>query len=387
MIKEEFIDLVKSQVKEKDLYIRTGWSEIFVKKGCKIRFGDLLFYVPIQAPYGVRYGNVLEVSTKPRLRYGVATCTVGCDPEFFFVNESGDVVPSQMVIPLGDKDVVRDGFQGELNPEASYCRQVAGGSIAAALLKAYRYANDNGVALSLDSFKIITDKSWKMVDKSIKRFGCNPTMNVHENNFKRPTGLRERFRAAGGHIHIGVQAKYRKDIKTLVSLMDIFAGNTCVLIDRNKENARRRKIYGRAGEYREKPYGLEYRVLSNFWLRSYTLWSMVSVLCRNAVDVHANGLSKELLSRFDMDKVRKAINENDFELAKENFEILKKFIHEHSATGNGLSRDRIDKVYKWATGKRDPLKSWDTLDKTIKSWRSKLNTIGIGFETYIDRKR
>jgi hypothetical protein len=33
----------------------------------------------------------------------------------------------------------------------------------------------------------------------------------------------------------------------------------------------RRELYGKAGAYRPKPYGCEYRVLSNRWLTSSTL--------------------------------------------------------------------------------------------------------------------
>jgi hypothetical protein len=199
--------------------------------------------------------------------------------------------------------------------------------------------------------------------------------------------MRERFRAAGGHVHLGLPPNAKKELAKVVALMDIYAGNTCVLIDRDPDNARRRKNYGRAGEHRVKTYGVEYRVLSNFWLRSYTLWSMVSVLCRNAVDIHAIGYADELISRFDMNKVRKAINENDFELAKENFMILRKFIEEYHITGNGLDVTRIDRFTKWATAKRDPLKTWDTLDKTLKSWRGKTMGVGVGFETFIKRKK
>jgi hypothetical protein len=34
---------------------------------------------------------------------------------------------------------------------------------------------------------------------------------------------------------------------------------------------RRRQLYGKAGAYRPKPYGMEYRVLSNVWLKNKSL--------------------------------------------------------------------------------------------------------------------
>ena len=42
---------------------------------------------------------------------------------------------------------------------------------------------------------------------------------------------------------------------------------------------KRREMYGQAGAYRPKSYGLEYRVLSNFWLQSddYIKWAYNTV--------------------------------------------------------------------------------------------------------------
>lgn len=230
------------------------------------------------------------------------------------------------------------------------------------------------------------DSVWKSTPMAMRMFGCNPTENAHELRFKRVTGLRERFRAAGGHIHIGLARSTMNDPAKLVSIMDIVAGNTCVLVDRDPDNAERRKNYGRAGEYRIKPYGIEYRVLSNFWLKSYTLWSMASVLVRNAASIYKEGFADDLLSRFDMAKVRKAINENDFELAKENFLILSAFLKEHKAYGHGLNAQRVDKFFKWATQTADPLTPWNTLEKTIASWENKRHQSGTGFESFIDTK-
>ena len=41
------------------------------------------------------------------------------------------------------------------------------------------------------------------------------------------------------------------------------------------DGAKRRELYGKAGAYRVKPYGVEYRVLSNFWLKSPALMQWV----------------------------------------------------------------------------------------------------------------
>jgi hypothetical protein len=111
--------------------------------------------------------------------------------------------------------------------------------------------------------------------------------------------------------------------------------------------------------------------------------SMVFAFARNAIAIQHYGKAKELLSLFNMRKVRRAINNNDFELAKENFNILMKFIKDNKAVGNGLSENRIDKFYEWATGS-DPLVFCNTIDKTTESWKNCYFSVPAGFERFID---
>jgi hypothetical protein len=139
-----------------------------------------------------------------------------------------------------------------------------------------------------------------------------------------------RIRSAAGHIHLGDASGSTTSSQwaalhspdRLVPILDIIVGNTCVLLDRDPGNVERRRVYGRAGEYRTPPYGIEYRVLSNFWLRSYSLMSFVMSLSRFAVGlltatIHNGGrkgvnYEAELLKLVNMDDIRRAINENDF---------------------------------------------------------------------------
>lgn len=278
-------------------------------------------------------------------------CSVGSDPEFFFVRD-GKVIPSTEVIVEETKDVKRDGFQGELNPASNTCREVAGANIARAITRAQSIAREAGASVSFEMSTIIEDDVWKRSLPSLKRFGCNPTVNVHEDKFVRSTGMREKFRSCGGHIHLQLDSTTKKKVNKLIQVMDIVVGNTCVLIDRDPANARRRKIYGRAGEHRLKPYGVEYRVPSNFWLKHYKLWSMVSGLARNSVVIIEHKLEDKLFALFDMKKVRDAINNNDYDLAMENFLIYKKFLVDNNIySDSGVDKMRVDKFIKWAQSK------------------------------------
>lgn len=87
--------------------------------------------------------------------------------------------------------------------------------------------------------------------------GCSEDFNAwteHQNpapNAQRAGTLR----TFGGHVHI------EGGSPTTVVACDIILGLWSAAVDKND----RRQLYGKAGAFRPKPYGVEYRVLSNFW--------------------------------------------------------------------------------------------------------------------------
>lgn len=91
-------------------------------------------------------------------------------------------------------------------------------------------------------------------------FGCEPDFNAWsgEANTK-PAPPHEHMRSAGGHIHV----ETNKDPVHVVKMMDLFLSVPAVLMD---EGVERKQLYGKAGAHRPKPYGVEYRSLSNFWI-------------------------------------------------------------------------------------------------------------------------
>lgn len=313
----------------------------------------------------------------------VPSVALGSDPELFFIKD-GQVVPSFKVILEESESVKRDGFQLELNPSADTCRERGGSYIAMAIREAQRIAASAGVELAFSVGHTISDEVWKNTPISVKRFGCHPTENVQEPKHKRVTGLRERFRAGAGHIHLGYSKTAIPDHELLVKVLDIVAGNTLVILDRDEANVMRRKNYGRAGEYRIKPYGLEYRVPSNFWLRHYVLWSLASGLCRNALGIVYSKLGEDLVSRYDMKDIRNAINNNDRDLAIKNLRIFVDFIKEHKLfSGTAFDFADADKFFNWISSD-SPLARLPhtTTEETLASWEEKLTVGSMGFERF-----
>lgn len=112
-------------------------------------------------------------------------------------------------------------------------------------------------------------------------FGCDPDYNcwtLDENDTSSPLTT---LRTAGGHVHIGFPEYVTDTEQVMVMRMcDYLLGLPSVLLDSDTE---RRSLYGSAGAYRPKPYGAEYRVLSNFWLKDEALMRWVH---RQAVDCY-----------------------------------------------------------------------------------------------------
>jgi Phage phiEco32-like COOH.NH2 ligase-type 2 len=94
-------------------------------------------------------------------------------------------------------------------------------------------------------------------------FGCEPDYNAYtKHRNPKPNPSHPGMRSAGGHIHVETKANKLKVIKA----MDICLGLPAVLMD--KEGITRKSLYGMPGAFRPKPYGVEYRSLSNFWIFS-----------------------------------------------------------------------------------------------------------------------
>ena len=87
------------------------------------------------------------------------------------------------------------------------------------------------------------------------------------------------FRTAGGHIHLGSSDEPLSNgfgVLFTIRMLDLFLGLPFVLIE-GKTN--RRTLFGYAGRHRVTSYGLEYRTLSNYWLKSPKLVSLVYQIC------------------------------------------------------------------------------------------------------------
>lgn len=103
-------------------------------------------------------------------------------------------------------------------------------------------------------------------------FGCDPDLNAgtgKENEMPDNDDGDITYRTTGGHIHVGFSdwanssGDSLETARSLVKVLDLVLGTYSVINDDGNE---RKKLYGKAGAFRLKPYGFEYRTLSNFWV-------------------------------------------------------------------------------------------------------------------------
>jgi hypothetical protein len=154
-----------------------------------------------------------------------------------------------------------------------------------------------------------------------KEFGCDPEKDVYRGGMDAyPPNGGHVFRSAGGHIHVGgLQDKTSNEKMALIVLMDIFVGLASVLMDNDPNSVPRKQLYGKAGRYRDTPYGIEYRVLSNFWLSKKELTELIYDLTMFAANLYLEGKAGEVIDKTPIDRVIECINNGGKESAKELF--------------------------------------------------------------------
>lgn len=190
--------------------------------------------------------------------------TVGCDPEIF-IKEKGRIVSFhnrlngkvKESIPFGYGRILEDGCSLEFNlPPALSCNEF-----------------DTGIDLMLKDIKHKWDyseeSSYLFDEKEIDSplcwiSGCDTSLNILTNRKTRAIRYCDGFRAAGGHVHLGWTNPTKQQRRQVGILCDYYLGLPSLLLD--KKGSQRRKLYGKAGDVRIKPYGIEYRTLSNFWI-------------------------------------------------------------------------------------------------------------------------
>ena len=151
------------------------------------------------------------------------------------------------------------------------------------------------------------------------------------------------LRSCGGHIHLGseILASDGSEPILAVYMLDLILGTTSLWLDKDASSSARRFLYGQAGRYRVKNYGIEYRPLGNFWLGSPSLVGLIYDLCEITVDLIESGKAWEFWSfdlekfyesevrsdawkclKYDSENLRTGINCSNKKLVKDHFDLV-----------------------------------------------------------------
>lgn len=209
---------------------------------------------------------------------------VGCDPEVF-VKQNG-VFKSAFGLIKGDKEhpqkvnrgaVQVDGMALEFNidpahSEDEFCLNVQDVFNTMKLM----VPDYEVVAVPVAHFD--ADYISSQPAKALE-LGCDPDYNAWSGGVNIKPDANRPMRTASGHVHIGWtngvdihDANHIAQCNAALRQMDFYLGLPSLAYDADQE---RREMYGKAGCGRYKPYGTEYRTLSNAWLKSENLMRWV----------------------------------------------------------------------------------------------------------------
>lgn len=209
--------------------------------------------------------------------------TFGCDPEVFIANtKTGAFVPAEGFVP-GDKKnphplpngmVQVDGFAAEFGIRPALTEDEFVGRIRDVLADVRRRIQRKGeYDVVVRTTAHFDKKTFDAASPASKELGCDPDYNAYTGKPNpRPNAEGVLYRTGGGHVHIGwptkctdpLHAEHFEACRILTKQLDLYLGVPSLFWDGDVE---RRNLYGKAGALRAKPYGMEYRTLSNAWLK------------------------------------------------------------------------------------------------------------------------
>lgn len=220
----------------------------------------------------------MSVALKPQQDW----FTFGADPEGFIFNDKDEPVPAALFIP-GTKHephkvkqgaIQVDGMAAEYNidPAKTYSEFVDNNEAVISQLKTFL---PKGYKLKFLPSVTFSQEVFDTTEDEYKELGCSADFNAWTSEVNPPPHPdNPLMRCAGGHLHIGwtadeeLSTDHINNCNDLVKQLDWYLGMWSLRCD---PDTNRRSLYGKAGACRYKPYGVEYRVLSNFWVANASM--------------------------------------------------------------------------------------------------------------------
>jgi hypothetical protein len=222
--------------------------------------------------------------------------TLGCDPEVFLFNAADNKFISSVGLIGGSKDeprpidahgnaVQEDNVTVEFNTPPCTSAEEFKKHIRFNLDWIREKAASLGHTVSIVPSARFTDD--QLATDGAQEFGCEPDFCAWTGGKQnpRPRAADGNLRSCGGHVHIALSNG--EDILEVIKAMDLFVG--CLMLEFDGDTGRR-ELYGKAGAFRKKSYGVEYRTASNAWIENDDRIQWVWDQTEKALDFVARGV-------------------------------------------------------------------------------------------------
>lgn len=248
---------------------------------------------------------------------------IGADPEFF-VKKNGEYVSAHGLVngtkeapqPVKGGAVQVDGMALEfnINPAANWREW---DTSFTTVLEGMRKLVPAEYTFHFDPVAHFGKDYIDQQPEEAKKLGCTPDYNAYTGE-QNPTPNGELpFRTASGHVHIGwtedmdpYDPDHFEACCMLTKQLDVCLGIPSLMWD---ADSTRRELYGKAGAFRPKSYGMEYRVLSNAWLSNVDLRQSIFHMTLKATKSLLDG--KDYSQYIGTDLIQSTINSSNLDKA------------------------------------------------------------------------
>lgn len=265
--------------------------------------------------------------------------TIGADPELFlrdvftgrFVSaetQDGPIIPGTKDKPFEVRGgaIQVDGVAAEfnINPSSdfkSYYKNLK--NVVMELNKRVKSYNEN-LRLSPVPTATFDKRYFDALPTHTKVLGCEPDFSAYTGAPNPRPHTNEPFRTGSGHIHIGwtkgvdpTSEGHMLDCCLVAKQLDKYLHFASMTWDTDKK---RQELYGKPGSFRPKSYGMEYRPLSNAWLKSPELMRnvyLMTVGVMRSLESGRHDLEADLSKGFgetNMDKVLNSLGGFTYDL-------------------------------------------------------------------------
>lgn len=253
----------------------------------------------------------------------------GCDPEVFLTRKGKPIGVHETGLP-GTKSqphktsrgaVQQDGFAAEFNTDPVDQTDFNGFNLNIVKTLADLKELVPGCSIAKTPVMDFGMDYIESAPASAKILGCDPDYDAYTGKPNpRPNGELP-FRSGAGHVHIGWGADIPVDNEEhieicagFVKMLDATVGMFMTFIDREP---RRRELYGKAGAFRPKSYGVEYRTPSNAWIWNKDRRRVMHHMLNAAIQRQTAGYRPSTASGLSEEEIVRVINEGDYATARE----------------------------------------------------------------------